>query len=161
MRRRRVQDDTEHALNLTPTIDVVFLLLIFFIATIRLPKPEANIRAYLPRKDTVASAAKTEVESEKAETTDRIEIRLRALPNGQGELRLNGAVLKGFRDLDRRLAGLARVAAMAASAQTEVILDAGRKVPYHYVVTALDLCSKHKLETVSFAMPPKGASGAP
>ena len=160
MKRSKFQGEPEATLNLTPTIDVVFLLLIFFIATIRLPKPEANIRAFLPKKEKADAAAAARAETEETESIDRVHISLRSAA-GRTELKLNGAPVKNFRHLDASLAALRRIAAMAKGVETEVILGAGREVPYRYVVNTLDVCAKHKFTNVSFAMPPKGTAGPP
>ena len=159
--KREEQGASVAALDITPTIDVVFLLLIFFIATIRLPEPEANIRAYLPRKEQASAAAQARVEEKETENINWIEIMLRGV-GGRTQIRLNGAVLKGgFRRLDASLASLRRIAAQTPEVETKVMLDASREVPYRYVVRALDLCAKNTFSNVSFAMPRKGAAPAP
>jgi len=159
MRLKEKVGRAQATLNLTPTIDVVFLLLIFFIATIRLPEPEANIRAYLPRKEKAASAGRGGSEEKETENVTRIRIALRTVGGARTELRLNGALLEGgFRTLDRRLRVMRVVAEKTPTVKTEVILDAARTVPYRFVVTALDICTKHGFSTVSFAMPRKGAA---
>lgn len=148
----------EATLNLTPTIDVVFLLLIFFIATIRLPEPEVNIRAYLPRKEQTAATGKSDTEEKETENVTQIRVTLRTVGATQTEIRLNGGVLKGgFRVLDRRLRAMRLVAQKTPGIETKVILDAARTVPYRFVVTSLDICTKHKFSSISFAVP-KGAA---
>jgi biopolymer transport protein ExbD len=142
-------------LNLTPTIDVVFLLLIFFIATIRLPKPEANLEAFLPKKDTSARGGKGE--SDEAEDINKIRVALRGNAAGELAISLNGSRLPGgFDRLDGALASLHKVAEQVPDAKTEIVLDAGGDVPYVHVVTTIDLCAKHEFNNVSFVMPPRG-----
>jgi len=164
MRVRGKKDRASLAtLDITPTIDVVFLLLIFFIATIRLPEPEANIRAYLPR--TVDSSASGEMKADEAEAetenVNRIQIKLRTTPGGS-ELSLNGAVLKGgFRQLDQALASLGKISAQSPEVKSKVILDVDSRIPYRYVVRAIDTCAKHKFDDVSFAISRKGTVAAP
>ena len=153
MRRSRGgQDDGEATLDITPTIDVVFLLLIFFIATIKLPDPEANIRAYLPKKDDVQATGAVQAKPDETKNETIIRITLR----GARELFLNGASIKGgFREMDSKLGALRRFA--APGVDTKVILDAGGEVPYRFVVNALDICAKHDYKNVSFAMPKTGS----
>ena len=150
MRRRSndVKDHTEATLDITPTIDVVFLLLIFFIATIRLPAPEANIRAFLPRTEEAPAEAAMEAEPEETEDETVIRITMR----GTGVLLLNGApVAGGFRELDSQLGVLRRVS--VEGVETKVVIDAGPDVPYYFVVNALDICGKHRFTNVAFFMP--------
>ena len=149
----------EARIEMLPLIDIVFLLLIFFIATIRLPEPEANIRAYLPRKEKAASSGQGRSEEKETENVTQIRIALRTVQGTRTELRLNGALLEGgFRMLDRRLKVMRFVAEKTPTVTTEVILDAARTVPYRFVVTALDICTKHRFSKVSFAMPRKGVA---
>lgn len=163
MRVRRSSDGrSEATLNLTPTIDVVFLLLIFFVATMQFPKAETNIGAYLPRKSPLVEGAGEKKEDEqKKENVSTIRI---SLQKAEAELQilLDGASLKAdFGRLDRSLLLLSRNAAQTPNVQTEVVLDAERVVPYHHVVKALDLCAKHGFTNLSFAMPPEATRGKP
>ena len=132
-------------------------MLIFFIANIRLPDPEANIKAFLPKTEKVTGKGQGDPNEEETKNINRITITLRSV-GGRTELRLNGAVLKGgFRSLDARLGSLRAVAAASPDVETKVTLDAAETVPYRYVVHALDVCAKHKFTSVSFAMPRKPA----
>lgn len=161
---RRKKDDrgSGATLDLTPTIDVVFLLLIFFIATIRLPEAEANIRAYLPRKEKAAATGKGDTEEKETENVTQIRITLRTVGGSRTEIRLNGGVLAGgFRLLDRRLHAMRIIAKRTPGIETRVVLDAARTVPYRFVVSTLDICTKHEFSNVSFAVPKKSGMPAP
>lgn len=149
-------------LNITPMIDVVFLLLIFFVATLRLPEPEANIAAFLPRREkTAVGTSKSTDDTQETEDITRIRIALRRGADGRTEFRLNNALLRGPHLLDAKLGSLRFMADQTPDVKTEVVLDAGPLVPYRYVVKTLDLCTKHRFESVSFAMPPRGSAIAP
>ena len=52
-------------------------------------------------------------------------------------------------------------AAQAAEEETRVVLDAARTVPYRFVVTTLDICTKHEFSSVSFAVPKKSGQSLP
>lgn len=154
-RKRAVAEGA--TLDITSTIDVVFLLLIFFIATIRMPKPEADIRAFLPREEEKVSDGAGASADEKTEDMDTIRIALRSGSRGT-DVYLNGRLLRrGLRALNSRLAALNRVRNKAI--ETKVVLAADRTAPYLYVVRALNLCGVNGFSDVSFAMPPKGKGG--
>ncbi len=149
----------EAELDITPTIDVVFLLLIFFIATIRMPEPEANIQAFLPKTVVGKEAGKTDKKEE--EEVSVINIGLRSVGGSDVQVILNGAVLPGgFGRLNAALASLRYIAKRTPDAKSEVVLDAGKRVQYRHVVKALDLCGKHGFENVNFATPPADEGGA-
>ena len=61
-RQRRSRERVDNPVDLTSMIDVVFLLLIFFIATMQLPEPEAGLRAYLPKEDPKVEGAAEDVQ---------------------------------------------------------------------------------------------------
>ena len=155
MSRREKARSQEATLNLTPTIDVVLLLLIFFVVTIRLPRPEADIQTYLPRKKTaVAGAGPAAKDLEEIDDVNKIRIMIRSRTGQAPELYLNGGILRGgFRQLDGVLGSLRRAAEAMPEVAAQVVLDAGPTVPYRAVVTALDLCAKHGYGSVSFTLP--------
>ena len=153
MRRpRRDADDPAAALNLTPTIDVVFLLLIFFIATIRLPEPEANIRAFLPKTEHKEGTGGREKEDE--EDIERITVKLERHPSSVYRIIYEGNVLPGGFDHLRGVLALKRRSAQyTPEVEQEILLDADSSIPYRVVIRALDVCSSQGFDNVSFAMP--------
>jgi biopolymer transport protein ExbD len=151
-RPTRAAEGSGATLNLTPTIDVVFLLLIFFIATIRLPEPEATIRAYLPRTQEVEGTGEREDEDKK--DINRVVIALEPAAGRGLQIKLNGAVLSGgFSQLSAALNSLRHLARAEPDVETEIVLDADGQVPYRFVIEALDVCSRRGFSNVSFAMP--------
>ena len=50
MKKRRARGDSSIELKLTPMIDVVFLLLIFFMVTTKFVAPERKIPAFAAKK---------------------------------------------------------------------------------------------------------------
>lgn len=159
MRKQRLKGDERATLDITSTIDVVFLLLIFFISTIRMPKPEADIRAFLPREEpTVTQKGGGGTETKTKDETD-IRVDLRSGARGTEVYLDDRHLAGGLRDLGRKLRALDKFRDKAI--ESKVILAAGRKVPYLYVVRALNLCGVHHFDNVSFALPPKEKGGAP
>jgi biopolymer transport protein ExbD len=151
--RRRLgsEEEKEAALNLTPTIDVVFLLLIFFVATLRLPEPEANLRAYLPRTENTQSTGLTEntAEDEEEEVT-KITIGLRR-GSGGASILFNGAKQQGWHELAANVESLRHTA--SKDSEIEMILDADSQVELQAIIRVLDICSQFGFRDVSFAMP--------
>ncbi len=96
------QDEEKMELKMTSMIDVVFLLLIFFIVTLQIPEPEVMIETELP-------AAQDEGEHTAMEDMDIHEFRdlqLRLLWNetaARTEIRLNNEPVPGQRQLEGRL----------------------------------------------------------
>ena len=67
-------NETECKLNLTPMIDVTFLLMIFFLLTLRFKTLEGKLSAYLPKD--------VGVNVEQAEPIEKVEIRLTVVSPG-------------------------------------------------------------------------------
>ncbi len=83
------------AIRMTPLIDVIFLLLIFFILTIRLEKPEGVLENILPESDTQGIAEKQK-DWEIVKITDKAYTRGKAAQDilaGTGSLFLRGSFI--------------------------------------------------------------------
>ena len=129
MARRRDADE-EAVLGLTPLIDVVLLLLVFYIVTTAFVDREIELQ--LP--DSQSSA----VPDEKKKFT--IEI-------GQGnQLALNGELMT-VRMLDRRIEREARADAIRA-----VEICADKNVIHGRVIEVLGVVKKHGIESVGIAV---------
>ncbi|MBN2885107.1 MAG: biopolymer transporter ExbD [Chromatiaceae bacterium] len=142
--RRRVNSD----INLTPLIDVVFLLLIFFMVSTTF-KDEARLRIQLP---------KAEGEPTPAEEPALIRVVIDA----------SGALyIEDQRLVDREAATLARALRVAAGERRDagVLIQADARTPHQSVMTALDAAAQAGLGRVAFAAArpdaPSGEAGAP
>ena len=151
MRRSRRSTETETAeLNITSAIDVVFLLLIFFIIQmlqIDWPEDEANIRAYLPKQEDKGVTDTPEVE-------ERTEVQI-GLKKGLGNhvrIFFNGKERNGYSDLKSAMFLL-----KTSAPDSKVILSVERAVPVFHVVRTLDICAGYGFKDVSFAMQKKEA----
>ena len=150
------------ALNLTSMIDCCFLLLIFFVSTLKAPKIEANMPAYLPKTPPVQKGAGADLLEPKKEESNTVHIALHRAGGSDLEVFLNGAKLEGgFSRLNGALAALRHVVRETPGAKTEIVIDADRVVAYRHVVTTLDLCARHHFASVSFAMPAKDEARTP
>ena len=127
----RDRKDEESGLSLTPLVDVVLLLLIFYIVTTAFVDREIELQ--LP--DSQASA----IPEEKKKFT--IE-----LGRGPGELALNGELIT-VEGLDRRIGMEARADAIKA-----VEIRADRLVVHGRVVEVLGIVKKHGVDNVGIAV---------
>jgi len=115
-------------MGLTPLVDVVFLLLIFFLVATSFDEPRLAIE--LPEAETAAAP----------DSREALRVELRAT----GELRVDGDVVEPA-DLDRVLA------ARAATAEG-LELRADREVPHGRVVEVLDRARAHDIQEISIAV---------
>jgi biopolymer transport protein ExbD len=121
--------------NMTPMIDVVFLLIIFFLVSSHLAKQETHLQLPLP----VADSGNKNVD----ESTARLTINVLS----DGSLLLAGKKVAPA-DLQQRL--LNRVADVGSSLQVRIRSD--RTAPYRFVEPVMLACSRTGIWDVSFAV---------
>jgi biopolymer transport protein ExbD len=121
-------------INLTPLIDVVFLLLIFFMVSTTF-KDDARIEVQLPE------ARGEEVPADEPQV-------LEIVIDGAGSYYVNQRVV-----VDRKLKTLKKAIAGAAGEDREipVVIKADAKTPHQSVMTALDAASQLGLLRFAFA----------
>ncbi|MBU1439089.1 MAG: biopolymer transporter ExbD [Gammaproteobacteria bacterium] len=129
MARKRIREDEEAAVDLTPMLDVVFIMLIFFIVTTSFVK-EAGIDVNKPK---AAQAQK------KPTATIFIAIR----PNGEIHM-------------DKRIVDIERVSAtieklLAESPTDTVIIQADREAKHGVVVKVMDQIKAAGIDKISIA----------
>ena len=127
--RRRKLEDTNPQLEMTPMIDVVFQLLIFFIVTLKQEDILARLMASRPAPDPNAVPDKQ---------PDLINI----------DVHRGGFILRGtpvtYECLDRQVQ---RYATLSKTAN--VIIRCTKDSPHRYLVQALDICNKHGMVNLS------------
>ena len=125
---RRVYDNPQ--LDMTPMIDVVFELIIFFVVTIKqedlFSKLNANRPTPNPNRD----------EQDVVDETIKIQV-------GPGGLVYNGRGVS-LKELDRNIKQAA-----AISKKTAVLLQCTLDSPHKFLVDALDTCTKYGLVNLS------------
>ena len=119
-------------LNLTPMIDVVFLLLIFFMLATTFLDPERAVELDLPP---------TEHAGEEPVATDEIVVNVLE----DGSLLLHGQAVSP----EELLRSLKQAA--ARNAQTAVTIRGDRGAAYEHVVQVLDLCHAAGLRNLGLA----------
>ncbi|KAB7627630.1 ExbD/TolR family protein [Alkalilimnicola sp. S0819] len=128
LRPRRREDPD---INLTPLIDVVFLLLIFFMVSTTFLR-DANLRINLPQ------AALTPQE----QPEQSLELTI----NSRGEYFLDGRAL-----VNSGMDTLRRALEEAGSGDTALVLRADADTPHQAVVTALEAAGKAGIASVGIA----------
>ncbi len=133
MRLRDDRRDDEPEVNLTPLIDVVFLLLIFFMVSTTFDR-EAELNIELPEAD----GKVTETEQFKVEISI----------DAQGHYFINNRRVR-----DEKLATLKRALQDTVSGQREpkLIISADRKTPHEAVIRAMDAARQLGLTHLTFA----------
>ena len=125
MRRRRDQGGQTDGLPMTPMIDVVFLLLIFFILTVKSHDVFAHLDAFTPQGKPGPTVPLLRIEI----AADGFALNSRALPEAD------------VRDHLKRLG--------AADPNQTVLLISSPTAPHGRLVQALDMCSEAGLHNLS------------
>lgn len=120
------------SMQLAPMIDIVFLLLIFFIVTWQFTKSETELAVSVP---TAKEGADPERQS------GEIVINILA----DGTIRVEGTTV----DLEQLLAKLAPIAAAFENQPVRIRGDGG--VEYQRIVEVIDTCQKAGIWNISFA----------
>lgn len=137
--KRQSQD--EALINLTPLIDVVFLLLIFFMVSTTFTK-ESELQIELPE-------ANGQPVSAEAEQID-------VVIDAEGDISVNGEALVNNDEQNLRRAVSEKA---AGNSQLPYIITADARTPHEYVVRAMDVAGKlgfSKLSITTKRMPEDG-----
>ncbi|MCZ6601472.1 MAG: biopolymer transporter ExbD [Planctomycetota bacterium] len=176
MKRKRqahgAESETRAELAITPMIDVVFLLLVFFLLASRFKVAEGELKPYLP-KDRGAGSHIPPI--------DLYEVRLKLLWHddqnrpttdrkaGHVVLKISNDIYPGKTIMDpvtgrletfpdwealyQDLLDFKQVYRGTSPKGLPVIIDARRSVPWKHVVSALDQCIRADLKNITFAAP--------
>ena len=138
-------DDEDYIqLNLTAMVDVVMLLIIFFVSNLKFPKEEGALSANLPR------AGRAAQQGEAPPKIDKVVIGL-DYTGSRINVIVNNQPIGGLTQLDTKLFLLQR-----QIPEAEVTLDVRPDVPYDYVVNVFNICAKRNFKKVAFAQPAQG-----
>jgi biopolymer transport protein ExbD len=125
--RRKKGDNV--ALEMTPMIDVVFQLLIFFIVTLKQEDIMANLEAFRPAPDSSASAEEKE---------EPLQILI-----GKEGLAFNGALVNE-EQLAKKLENIVK-----RNKDAMILIKSSGDAPHMYLVSALDICSRVGITKIS------------
>ncbi|MEO0416995.1 MAG: biopolymer transporter ExbD [Verrucomicrobiota bacterium] len=144
-RRKRSNpfEEQEPELNISPLVDVAFLLLIYFLVTASLMKEEADLGLELPGAATITSS-KVRV--------DHMEIKIDPI----GNIIVNEVIVEPFeanRNLPILTDRLKRYVASAkiAGAKASVVIDCSSEVREQRFVDVLNACSAAGMKNISLA----------
>ena len=129
---RKPQENPQ--LDMTPMIDVVFELIIFFVVTIQQEDIFTRLNANRPAPSSNSS-------SSESDTTVTIEIGRG--PDANGTIVYNKRVVRRS-ELDQNLREVART-----SKKTPIVIKCASESPHKALVDALDICYRNQLYSVS------------
>ena len=131
--------------QLTPMIDIVFQLLIFFILTFKVVAVEGQFNIKMPQ--TAQAAAETDAPPPIPPLTVRLD------GDGDGELK---QIVLGTRILGTDLGALEFELGEAHGIGIGVEIDADPKLKFAYLVEALNICQRLNITDIKFAPPREG-----
>lgn len=140
--RSRSHELPQLEVKMTPMIDVIFLLLTFFIATSSFRAPEEALPTHLLASGAGAVAPPVEPELEELE-----EVVVRLLWSGDAvSWEINRRPLARLAEVAAVLEPLARV-----QSNLPVVIDAAGEAPLTHVIDVYDLCRRLGFERIHFA----------
>lgn len=145
-RRRSLDSET-----MTPMIDVVFLLLVFFVCASVGQRPDQLLPAILGQGNTDSKLA-TQQQPDQS-PWDHQQVRIQLLPDPDDALsaaiQLNEQPVGSDNDLEQRLKRLAEI-----DPDSIIILDVSDQVHVQNFIRIYDLCQLLKFNNISFATRP-------
>ena len=125
----------EVGFNMTPMIDVVFLLIIFFLVSSHLAKRESQLELPLP----------SAISGEKRTATEGPRVTVNVLPDGK-------IILAGRSVLGEQLVSLFQRAIQDDGRDVEVVVRTDRHVAFKYVEPIMLSCVRAGIWNVTFAV---------
>ena len=147
MKLPQTSNDDSLELKMTPMIDVVFLLLVFFVWTSSFELPEFDLPGSLA--ELPMGTAETSTDTPPVEKFDEIIIRL-LWQGEETQIMLNGQEMEQMSDLKARLAEITSL-----GVQPPVIVDPDEKVTMDLAVQAYDAARAAGVDRVLFAAKPE------
>jgi biopolymer transport protein ExbD len=151
-------EDDAVSLNVTPLIDIIFCLCIFFICSFHFKQLQGKLDSWLPKDKGNQAGGPTTA------TMDEIRIFVRKTQSGPTELAFGAwtaGILTGdpgqdagvYDALENRIAQQWDEYRNAGKTDASVIIDGEPAVPWKDVLTVLDRCKKRNIDKVEFAQP--------
>jgi biopolymer transport protein ExbD len=144
--RRKVVENEEVKLSITPLIDVTFLLLIFFMCAMKFKTLERKVAAFLPKEKGISHTRIVVPDEPKITVTLKRE-------RGDAETRVKlldaeiGLGAEAFQTLDQRLTAIRK---SPGNEKWPGELDAAAEVPHADVVRTIDAFMKAGINNIEF-----------
>ena len=129
----RTQQEDKMELKMTSMIDVVFLLLIFFIVTLDIPKQEGMIDTELP-KATGTGKTTTDEEQEERQEFEDIMLTITQDASGKVKTHVQGQWMMNYSQLRGKLRMYSRL-----KDDARVVVRCANDVPYKHLVKAISI----------------------
>lgn len=164
MAKKRKQTATRKegaVLDMTSMIDVVFLLLIFFMCATKFKLPEGSLRSFLPRdmgnsqsRPMVEENCRIWLRNEGGQVIAIADDRT-IDPNNElvGDYEIHMGVPGPNMELVENHISSRRDTYYGASSSLPVVIDFSGDVPWKYVSDVLNICTKLEIDKISFAAP--------
>ena len=137
--RRPEGDRTSISLRMTSLIDCFFLLMIFFLLTIRFQSPEGVLQNRLPQSDAPGIA-----QPQQDREIVKLRIKLAITGAEQPKIYLQDRPIASYDDLALYLGKL--------PADTLLVIEPEPRVPYKYVIGTYNTCLKAQRRNIVFAV---------
>ena len=125
--------------NMTPMIDVVFLLIIFFLVSSHLARQEVQLKLDLPQAGSGQRGDDEEIR--------RVIVNVLPRQEPGGRIKVGGRLMHGD-----ELTELIRYESRQTAGQLEVRIRTDRTVPYHVIEPVMLACARAKVWKVTFAV---------
>lgn len=133
-------------MQMTAMIDVVFLLLVFFLWTSSFEEPEFDLASAL----SLPPIGNTSTNSQTAPVPfDEIVVRVVQSESGEQQILFNDSVMEDLPQLRQRLSAVA-----AIGAQPAVIVDPGPGIPMETAIAVYDVARASGFDRVLFTVTP-------
>lgn len=140
-------DDNPVAINVTPLIDIIFCLCVFFMCGLKFKQLEGKFDTWLPKDkgtDGVAAAQ---------EQLQEVRVAMFWDANAEQTIRQLGTRrVKDDEELQRLIAEAHRDFVLINKPDAPVTIDADERVPWRDVMTVVNLCKREKIDKIEFAL---------
>ena len=140
------QEENPVAINVVPMVDVIFCLCVFFMCSFKFKQIEGKFDSWLPRDkglgdpnslpNTLEELRVALFWDEKTSTVNRVLGSRRVKDDEE----LQKYIREGKADWER-----------AGKPDTPVTIDGHKAVPWHEIVTVMNLCKRENIDTIEFA----------
>ncbi len=138
LKRRELNFQNRNSINITPLIDVIFLLMIFFLMTINFYTPEGVLANRLPQISSQES-------DESPQDYETVRLRIKMIKEQtQLKIYLQERVVFSYTDLLYYLDQLPE--------EILIIIEPNNNVPYKHVIGVYNMCLKSKKKNLVFSI---------